>query len=114
MLEEENPSCFDNPDKTFADLYMKSGRYITEIVKRLYNSKKMIELFPDSDARLHHIFEKQVYGLAPTDIIYQISLSFILGFCEQSEDVKHNLHMLDTLLYAKEGTLEKKLDEVFG
>lgn len=114
MLEEENPGCFDNPDKTFADLYMKSGLYITEIVKRLYNSDKMVELFPDSNARLQHIFEKQVYGLAPTEIIYQISLSFILGFCEQSGDVKHNLRMLDALPYAKEGTLEKKLDEVFG
>lgn len=33
MLEEENPGCFDMPDKTFIDLYMKSGLYIAEIVK---------------------------------------------------------------------------------
>ena len=26
-LEKENPGCFDDPDKTFADLYMKSGMY---------------------------------------------------------------------------------------
>ena len=39
QLEENNPGCFDDPDKTFADLYMKSGLYITEIVKRLYRSK---------------------------------------------------------------------------
>ena len=38
MLEQENPGCFDMPDKTFIDLYMKSGLYITEIVKRLYQS----------------------------------------------------------------------------
>lgn len=38
-LEENNPGCFDDPDKTFADLYMKSGLYITEIVKRLYRSE---------------------------------------------------------------------------
>ena len=38
QLEENNPGCFDDPDKTFADLYMKSGLYITEIVKRLYRS----------------------------------------------------------------------------
>lgn len=31
-LEQENPGCFDDPNKTFADLYMKSGMYITEIV----------------------------------------------------------------------------------
>lgn len=34
-LEQENPGCFDDPDKTFVDLYMKSGMYITEIVTRL-------------------------------------------------------------------------------
>ena len=41
MLEQENPGCFDMPDKTFIDLYMKSGLYITEIVKRLYQSDEM-------------------------------------------------------------------------
>lgn len=113
MLEEENPGCFDNPDKTFADLYMKSGLYITEIVKRLYNSENMIELFPDSEERLDHIFEKQVYGLAPTEIIYRIALSFILGFDELDKERCHNFRMLDALPYAKEGTLENVLDEVF-
>lgn len=29
QLEDENPGCFDDPTKTFADLYMKSGLYIT-------------------------------------------------------------------------------------
>ena len=114
MLEEENPGCFDNPDKTFADLYMKSGLYITEIVKRLYNSDKMISLFPDNDERLNHIFENQVYGLAPTEIIYRIALSFILGFDEKATERKHNFRMLDALPYAKEGTLESKIDELFG
>lgn len=113
MLEAENPGCFDNPDKTFADLYMKSGLYIAEIVKRLYNSEKMIEQFPDNEERLVHIFEKQVYGLAPTEIIYRIALSFILGFKEDTNAIKHNFRLLDALPYAKEGTLEKKLDEIY-
>lgn len=114
MLEAENPGCFDNPDKTFADLYMKSGLFITEIVKRLYNSRAMIELFPDSEKRLKHIFEKQVYGLAPTEIIYRIAISFILGFDESLKTMKHNFRMLDALLYAKECTLEKKLNELYN
>lgn len=92
---------------------MKSGLYITEIVKKLYNSEKMIELFPDSEERLNHIFEKQVYGLAPTEIIYRIAISFILGFDENATERKYNFRMLDALPYAKDGTLEKKLDEVF-
>ena len=113
MLEEENPGCFDDPDKTFADLYMKSGLYITEIVKRLYNNKNMIQLYPQRENRLAHIFEKQVYGLAPTEIIYRIALSYILGFDENVDERKHNFRMLDALPYAKEGTLNKKLEELY-
>lgn len=114
MLEEENPGCFDNSDKTFADLYMKSGLYITEIVKRLYNSEKMIELYPDSDERLAHIFEKQVYGLAPTEIIYRIAISFILGFKDNASEIQHNFRMLDAQPYAKEGKLQELLDKIYG
>ena len=66
ILEAENPGCFDNPDNTFIDPYMKSGLYVTEIVKRLFRSKKMKEIFPDDTERLQWIFSEQVYGLAPT------------------------------------------------
>lgn len=113
MLEEENPGCFDDPDKTFIDLYMKSGLYITEIVKRLYQSEKMKTLFPDSKERLKHIFEKQVYGLAPTEIIYRIALAYILGFNETLDIKKHNFRQVDALPYAKDGTLSEMLDKLF-
>lgn len=113
MLEKENPGCFDDPDKTFADLYMKSGLYIAEIVKRLFNSDGLKKTYPDEAQRLQHIFEHQVYGLAPTEIIYQIALHFILGF-DGGEHIKaHHLRQCDALPLAKDGTLEKKLDEVF-
>lgn len=113
MLEEENPGCFDDPDKTFADLYMKSGLYITEIVKRLYNNQNMIQFYPHREDRLNHIFEKQVYGLAPTEIIYRIALSYILGFDENIAERKHNFRMFDALPSAKDGTLSEKLDEIY-
>ena len=92
---------------------MKSGLYITEIVKRLFRSERMKERFPSEDERLRHIFEKQVYGLAPTEIIYRIALSYILGFDEDRKIVRHNFRRLDALPYAKAGTLADKLDEVF-
>ena len=113
MLEEENPGCFDDPDKTFIDLYMKSGLYITEIVKRLYQSEGLKKAYPDKNERLKHIFEKQVYGLAPTEIIYKIATSFILGFDEDVEITKHNFKQVDALPFAKEGTLQKKIDELY-
>lgn len=113
MLEQENPGCFDEPDKTFIDLYMKSGLYITEIVKRLYQSEKMKNLFPDEKERLKHIFANQVYGLAPTEIIYKIATNYILGFDEDVNIEKHNFRQADALPYAKDGTLQELLDELF-
>ena len=113
-LEEENPGCFDNPDFTFADLYMKSGLYIAEIVKRLFRSEKIKSLYPDESERLNHIFEKQVYGLAPTEIIYRIALAFILGFSDNIKIEKHNLKLFDSLPCAQSGTLASTLDKVFG
>lgn len=114
MLEEENPGCFDMPNKTFIDLYMKSGLYIAEIVKRLYKSEKMKKLYPNKEERLRHIFKKQVYGLAPTEIIYKIATNFILGFNETVTITEHNFKQADSLEYAKEGTLEQFIDELYG
>ena len=113
-LERENPGCFDNPKATFADLYMKSGMYITEIVTRLYQSKRMKELYPDNAARLNHIFAEQVYGCAPTEIIYRICLRYILGFSDKIHIEKNNIRLCDTLEYAKNGTMEKELRKLFN
>ena len=115
LLEQENPGCFDDPNKTFADLYMKSGQYITEIVKRLYNSRGLREKFPDTEQRLRHIFKHQVYGLAPTECIYRIAIRYILGFDDSIHisESEHHLRQADSLPAAKNGTLEKFLEEVF-
>ena len=112
-LEKENPGCFDNPDATFADLYMKSGMYITEIVTRLYQSKRMKALFPDDAARLNHIFAKQVYGCAPTEIIYRICLRYILGFSDDICIENHNIRLFDTLPCAEKGTLKQGLAKLY-
>ena len=116
QLEKENPKCFDDSNNTFIDLYMKSGLYITEIVKRLFQSKKMIELYPDENERLKHIFEKQVFGLAPTEIIYAISTHYILGF-SNNRNIKissKNFKLFDATPSAINGTLQEDLNKLFG
>ena len=114
-LEQENPGCFDNPDATFADLYMKSGLYITEIVKRLYRSKEMQSIFPDREERLQWIFQNQVYGCAPTEIIYRIATNYIFGFTENGTIAsQHHFKQFDTLVSAQRGTLSEDLDKVFA
>ena len=112
-LEQENPGCFDDPNATFADLYMKSGMYMTEIVTRLYQSERIKALYPDGAERLNHIFAKQVYGCAPTEIIYRICLRYILGFSNKIHIKKNNIRLCDTLKYAKNGTLEAELKKLF-
>lgn len=112
-LEQENPGCFDDPEATFADLYMKSGMYITEIVTRLYQSQRMKELYSDNAERLNHIFAKQVYGCAPTEIIYRICLRYILGFSDEIHIEKNNIRLCDTLEYAKNGTMEAEMKKLF-
>ena len=115
LFERENPGCFDDPSHTFADLYMKSGLYITEIIKRLFNSEKMRELFPDDRARLDHILEEQVFGIAPTEIIYQISTHYILGYNnEVGGNCDTNFVMADSAELAKKGKLGEFVQEEFG
>ena len=93
--------------------YMKSGLYITEIVKRLYRSEEIRRCFPDDNQRLEHIFAKQVYGLAPTEIIYRIAISYILGFAKGHGITAHHIRQADTLEFAKAGTMERELDKIF-
>ena len=113
-LEEQNPGCFDDPNKTFADLYMKSGLYITEIVKRLFNSEAMKNAIPDDDERIRHILKKQVFGMAPTQIIYKIATNYILGFDETLMDETHNFVQADAAEASKNGTLAELVNKCFG
>ncbi len=111
-LEDETPGIFDDSTKTFIDLYMKSGLYITEIIKRLYNSTVIKKQYPDDHERIKHILENQVFGFAPSEIIYRISINFIFG--ELNETIqKKNFIQEDTTPYVKNETLDKLVDKYF-
>lgn len=115
-LEEEYPDIFSNPDLKFCDLYVKSGLYLTGIIKRLYAGLR--DKIPDDKARIKHIIEKQIYGFAPSDIIYNIAKNYIFGFDEDSKNLNtSNLVNLDTIPYAKgvaNVLFEEKIKEIFG
>lgn len=113
-LEEQDPHIFEDPDKTFIDLFMKSGLYITELEKRLFNNEVMKEKIPDDDERLQHILEKQLYGLAPSDIIYRIATNYIFSFDAENRISRKNFKSVDTRSAVKEGKLQELLVEVFG
>ncbi len=94
---------------------MKSGLYITEIVKRLYQSEKMQQLYPEDRERLKHILENQVFGIAPTKIIYQIATHYILGYDNEiGEGLASNFVCADSAEIAKGGTLSGFVEKTFG
>lgn len=113
FLEQNDPGCFDDPNHTFIDPYMKSGLYITEIVTRLFNNEHIKKAYPNDEKRLKHIFEKQVYGLAPTEILYKITTNFIFGFDKEHKYNRNHFVQLDANEYVG-GKLQEKLDELFG
>ena len=68
---------------------------------------------PQDSERLKHILEKQLYGFAPSEIIYAIAKSFIYG--QFAEINPANLQCRDLTELAKEnGDLEMKFDVVVG
>ncbi len=92
---------------------MKSGLYVTELVKRLFNNPVMKEKIPDNDERLKHILEKQLYGLAPSDIIYQIATNYIFSFDKENRISRRHFKSIDTRPAVKEGKLAELLAATF-
>ncbi len=111
-LEHENPELFTRTSSTFIDPYMKSGLYVTEIVKRLFVGTRQ-QYEGDSEC-VKHILENQVYGLAPTKILHDITQAFIFGFDSNHTIDNHNFIRHDLLSEAKDNTVPEKLAELFG
>ncbi len=111
-LEEYDPSLFTRTDSTFIDLYMKSGMYITEIVKKLFNNTR--SHYKTDNECLKHILENQVYGLAPTPILQGITQSYIFGFDVENNISQRNFVYHDLTEEAKEGIAKEKLQELYN
>ena len=68
MLPQE---LFENLDTTFLDPCCKSGVFLREIAKRLI--KGLEEQIPDLEKRIEHIFSKQLFGIAITELTSLLS-----------------------------------------
>ena len=68
MLPQE---LFENPDTTFLDPSCKSGVFLREIAKRLI--KGLEPQIPDLERRIKHIFSKQLFGIAITELTSLLS-----------------------------------------
>jgi len=110
-LEAEQPDLFKRTDSTFVDLYMKSGLYITEVIKKIFTNTRG-NYASDADC-IKHILENQVYGLAPTSVLYDITQSFIFGFNSNNSVSNRNFAQHDLLPEVKDGTAFAKITQLF-
>ena len=111
-LEEQEPSLFTRTDSTFIDLYMKSGMYITEIVKKLFNNTR--KMHGSDENCLKHILENQVHGLSPTSILQGITQAYILGFDKEQNISRKNFIQHDITPQAQLGEAKEKLIELLN
>lgn len=71
MLDMLPQELFSDPNTTFLDPACKSGVFLREIAKRLL--KGIEPVIPDLQARIDHIFHKQLYGIAITELTSLLS-----------------------------------------
>lgn len=66
ILDTLPKELFKNKETTFLDPVTKSGVFLREIAKRLNEGLK--EEIPNQEKRVNHIFTKQVFGIAITEL----------------------------------------------
>ena len=71
MLDRLPQELFRNPDTTFLDPACKTGVFLREIAKRLIVGLE--PQFPDLQERIDHIFHKQLFGIAITELTSLLS-----------------------------------------
>lgn len=71
MLDMLPQELFSNPDTKFLDPACKTGVFLREIAKRLIIGLE--KQYPDLQERLDHIFHKQLYGIAITELTSLLS-----------------------------------------
>jgi len=71
MLDMLPQELFCNPDTTFLDPACKTGVFLREIAKRLIVGLE--PQFPELQERVDHIFHKQLYGIAITELTSLLS-----------------------------------------
>ena len=71
MLDMLPQELFQNPDTTFLDPACKTGVFLREIAKRLIEGLE--PQFPDLQERIDHIFHKQLFGIAITELTSLLS-----------------------------------------
>ncbi len=106
MLDMLPQEIFNNPDTTFLDPACKTGVFLREIAKRLI--KGLEPQFPDLQERIDHIFHKQLFGIAITELTSLLSRRGI--YCSKYPNSDFSVTKFDT---AQGNIRFKRIDHIW-
>ena len=92
MLDLLPQELFQNLNTTFLDPFTKSGVFLREIVKRL--DKGLEKLIPDRQERIDHILQKQVFGIAITELTSLLARRSV--YCSKDASGKYSISKFPT------------------
>jgi len=78
---------FENKETTFLDPVTKSGVFLREIAKRLMDGLE--DEIPDQQARINHIFKKQIFGIAITELTSLLARRSV--YCSKEANGKYSI-----------------------
>jgi site-specific DNA-methyltransferase (adenine-specific) len=87
ILDQLPSDLWSNPTITFLDPVSKTGVFLREIVRRLMIGLESI--FPDSQERVNHILENQIYGIAITELTSLLSRRSV--YCSKNANGKYSI-----------------------
>ena len=89
MLPSE---LWSNPDTRVLDPCSKSGVFLREIAKRMIDGEK--DVIPDLQERIDHIFHKQLYGIAITELTSLLSRRSL--YCSKMANGQYSVSQFKT------------------
>lgn len=93
MLDMLPQELFKDPTTTFLDPGCKSGVFLREIAKRLLEGLE--PLYPDLQERTDHIFKKQLFGIAITELTSHLSRRSL--YCSKTANGNYSVVHFDTI-----------------
>jgi site-specific DNA-methyltransferase (adenine-specific) len=87
LLDLLPKEIWKNKDAKFLDPVCKTGVFLREIAKRLM--KGLEKKIPDKQARIDHIFQNQLYGIAITEITSLLSRRSV--YCSKTANGKYSV-----------------------
>lgn len=91
MLNLFPDELWSDPDATFLDPACKSGVFLREIAKRLIDGLE--DQIPDLQERLDHIYRKQIFGIAITELTSLLSRRSL--YCSKYPNSKYSVVRFD-------------------